>query len=72
MRGGPWETATNGSLTPLHHASYNGHESVVKMLLAANADVAMVDSEGSTPLHFAAFNGLGRRQSNSPLATTDV
>ena len=47
----------NGS-TPLHFASRNGHEQVVRVLLDKGADAnAMFKDDGWTPLHFASQNG---------------
>ena len=43
--------------TPLHDAAYRGYADVVKLLLAAGADVNAKDSFGDTPLHAAAING---------------
>jgi ankyrin repeat protein len=43
--------------TPLSHAAGNGHEAVVKLLLANNADINLPDTWwGQTPLAWAATN----------------
>ncbi|CAM9564679.1 unnamed protein product, partial [Sphacelaria rigidula] len=41
------------SLSPLHHAASDGHESIAKLLLLAGADVDIVDSKRSSPLLLA-------------------
>jgi len=41
----------------LIEAADNGHEACVRVLIAANADVAYADSDGMTALHLAAFYG---------------
>ena len=47
--------------TPLTWAAYNGHERVVKALLATTkVDVNSKDKYGWTPLHWAAYNGHER------------
>jgi len=43
--------------TPLHWAAANGHNDVVKFLLANKADVNAKDNSGDTPLHQAAGKG---------------
>lgn len=43
--------------TPLHLASENGHEAIVKLLLEKGADLEALDSDDSTPLHRASENG---------------
>lgn len=43
--------------TPLHWAAANGHNDVVKFLLANKADVNAKDNNGDTPLHEAAGKG---------------
>lgn len=42
------------SRTALHHACIQGQEELVDLLLSFKADVACADSNGWTPLHFAA------------------
>jgi ankyrin repeat protein len=37
----------------MHFAAYNGHPSVVRVLVAAGAEVSGKDAAGSTPLHKA-------------------
>ena len=47
-------------MTPLHHACRNGHEEIVKLITAkVNCwDLGLIsDSNGYTPLHFAAEYG---------------
>ena len=43
--------------TSLHEAAYAGHDSVVKVLLAAGADARARDSEGNTPMDLARHQG---------------
>jgi hypothetical protein len=43
--------------TPLWWATWNGHEAVVKLLLAKGAELEARDSEGQTPLSWASENG---------------
>ena len=43
--------------TPLMHAAGNGYIQCVKELIAAGADVNMVDENNTVALHYAAFNG---------------
>ncbi|RYP12344.1 hypothetical protein DL765_007390 [Monosporascus sp. GIB2] len=43
--------------TPLHWASENGHDTVVKLLLESGADTNVEDDMGRTPLHWASENG---------------
>ncbi|CAL1129352.1 unnamed protein product, partial [Cladocopium goreaui] len=46
-------------LPPLHRAAENGHDAVVRLLLARRADVRSKDVEDKEPLHHAAFNDNG-------------
>uniref|UniRef100_T2M5M8 Oxysterol-binding protein n=1 Tax=Hydra vulgaris TaxID=6087 RepID=T2M5M8_HYDVU len=48
---------SNLGWTPLHLASYFGHQDVVETLLKFNADVNVINGMGDTPLHRAAFTG---------------
>jgi ankyrin repeat protein len=43
--------------TPLHHAVFNGRDSVVQELLARKADVHATNSAGLTPLHDCVHRG---------------
>jgi ankyrin repeat protein len=47
----------NDGDAPLHAASGNGHEDVVKELLDNHANVDLRDNDGWTPLHYAAGKG---------------
>eukprot|EP01046_Picozoa_sp_COSAG06_P033041 COSAG06_NODE_3345_length_5477_cov_51.455188_2_plen_961_part_00 len=52
------EGVSSSVLSVLHLAAENGHETVVKKLLAAGADVNTADSKHNrTPLHLAAMGG---------------
>ena len=44
-------------MTPLLWAAAKGHEAVVKVLIAAGADVNKMSKSGATPLGEAARNG---------------
>lgn len=46
----------NGS-TPLHLASISGSNEIIRMVLAAGAEVNAKDSTGMTPLHWASVQG---------------
>ena len=41
--------------TALHLACYEGHTEIVECLLQHKADANIVDDEGDTALHYAAF-----------------
>ncbi|XP_073815240.1 uncharacterized protein isoform X4 [Musca autumnalis] len=41
--------------TPLHHACLNGHEEIVRLLLAYDAATDIPDIRGSTPLYLASW-----------------
>ena len=43
--------------TPLHNAIIRSHVGIVEMLLAANADVTMLDENQDSPLHTAVRAG---------------
>jgi predicted nicotinamide N-methyase len=43
-----------GGLTALHAACANGHEAIVKELLARGADTTLANDAGNTPAHYAA------------------
>jgi len=45
------------SITALHYAAYLGHDTIVRILLDAQADIHAAVSNGWTPLHFAASEG---------------
>ncbi|KAH8278579.1 hypothetical protein KR018_005448 [Drosophila ironensis] len=47
----------SGGYSALHHAALNGHEDIVKLLLAHEASSNLPDSRGSSPLHLAAWAG---------------
>jgi uncharacterized protein len=49
--------ATPGAKTPLLYAAREGHLEVVKLLLAAGADIEKPDADGVTPLLMAVLNG---------------
>ncbi|KAL0268447.1 UNVERIFIED_CONTAM: hypothetical protein PYX00_010395 [Menopon gallinae] len=51
------KTKSNLGWTPLHLATYFGHEAVVEQLLKAGCDVNSVNNAGDTSLHKAAFIG---------------
>ena len=48
---------TEHGCTPLSWASFNGHESVVKLLLENTADVVVASNKGWAPLISASSNG---------------
>ena len=43
-----------GGLTALHAACANGHEAIVRELLARGADTTIANDAGNTPAHYAA------------------
>jgi ankyrin repeat protein len=43
--------------TPIHNAAFHGHLKTIQVLTAAGADLNRTDSDRSTPLHYAAYNG---------------
>ena len=45
--------AADGGWTPLHHAAYNGHVTVIKTLLELRGDPSLVNNAGVTPLAIA-------------------
>ena len=45
------------AFVPLHEAAFQGHESVVRLLLERGADPSPKDIYGATPLHHAAWGG---------------
>lgn len=47
----------SGGYSALHHACLNGHEDIVRLLLAHEASPNLPDSRGSSPLHLAAWAG---------------
>ncbi len=46
-----------GRHTPLHIAAKGGHAEVVRLLVAAKADLSAATTTGARPLHFAAASG---------------
>jgi ankyrin repeat protein len=52
------ERGGTSSFTPLHEAAFQGHESVVRLLLEKGADMSTTDIDGATPLHHAAWGGF--------------
>ena len=50
------EAQDNDGNTPLHHASYNRHLEVVKILIELGANIEAQNKDGDTPLHYASYN----------------
>ena len=48
--------STQGGDTPLHRASYMGHESICEKLIQHNADINFLNSDQQTALHRAMAN----------------
>jgi ankyrin repeat protein len=42
--------STKSSFTLIHRAAYNGHSSIVKLLLEAGSDVEVFDESGQAPI----------------------
>mmetsp|Transcript_33272 Transcript_33272/g.95713 ORF Transcript_33272/g.95713 Transcript_33272/m.95713 type:complete len:213 (-) Transcript_33272:116-754(-) len=58
QHGSSVDALNSNCLTPLHLASANGHEAVVRALLAWNADVNVAaPTDNATPLHMASEAG---------------
>ena len=51
------KTEDEAKTTPLLIAAYKGHTEIVKVLIAAGANIEAIDDEGYTPLEVAARNG---------------
>ncbi|MFC2142699.1 ankyrin repeat domain-containing protein, partial [Acidobacteriota bacterium] len=43
--------------SPLHHASFHGHNEVVEFLIVSGAEINALDNLGNTPLHRASLRG---------------
>jgi Ankyrin repeats (many copies) len=54
-----WSSLTtyNRRSTPLHMSSYNGHRTIVRLLLEAKADVDAKNGRGGTALYKVIWNG---------------
>ncbi|KXH29512.1 hypothetical protein CSIM01_06245 [Colletotrichum simmondsii] len=50
-QGADVDTMSNEYCTPLHQAASEGHDGVVRILIAAGADVDLQDKDDQTPLH---------------------
>ncbi|XP_037955613.1 ankyrin repeat and sterile alpha motif domain-containing protein 1B-like [Teleopsis dalmanni] len=58
LRRGPGvNVQDSGGYSALHHACINGHNDIVRLLLAHEASPNLPDSRGSSPLHLAAWAG---------------
>lgn len=52
------DVADENGLCPIHYAASNGHDKLLRLLIAeAEANMECKDSFGSTPLHLACLNG---------------
>jgi len=47
----------NRGWTPLHYASFHGHNKVAELLITSGEEINSLDNIGSTPLHRAALGG---------------
>lgn len=56
--GNPLNKSTHDNRIYLHWAAYRGNTELVQYLIAKGSDVNFEDSHGTTPLAFAALNGL--------------
>jgi ankyrin repeat protein len=54
------ESKSNNGRTPLSWAAEKGHKTVVKLLVAAKADVNSKNPDGRPPLALAAGNGFNK------------
>ena len=54
---GTWQSDDFGQ-TPLHITAQNGHDDVLRALVAAHADVNQLTNEHDSALHMAAQNGM--------------
>jgi ankyrin repeat protein len=50
--------AVGQNVTPLHKACIFGHLAIVKRLIEAGGQIGAADSNGDTPLHYAARCGF--------------